>query len=620
MLLGRKSKQDSKVKWAVVLDRVPNEISRSRTIHKLSKAFSLSIDEAGELVDNTPLILLDELTHEVAAKVKEQFARGHVGCFLTSDTLTKRKCFRAVWPVTPKISTLVGEEEAKEEPTPSFTAQSEQVQNQKIEQKINDVLQRSREESIPVAPTKEPSKQRFNLPKTDGDAKPKSQHKLDSLTAELRKENETLKSRVERADREAKILEQKQSAKQAAETQKDRARYEGERDSYASKVHKLERELNARAEEVGKFEMERERFDRDVSAKKEEVVALASKVEILGKQVHDTQVLLDKHKADRLKIDESLKVKSNENASLIAKVRELERNIKQRDVTLENEVVEEARQSVEVVKRQLDHFRAEYDRAQSLLRNAQAESKQLQVEATEVQEALRTTRVETAHYHSEWTEAQKNLSQIRSENEDLKRSLVEVQTISAQHRESLDQKKSELAERIQRHGTELEEWKRKANDWSSSYTQVIKENEFLRTRQGEELESLRTRNQELSGQLEQAQKQIRGFANQLEQQEIIQKRMKATNELNEHEAKLKTLVRKQQKLEKEIHEKEEELKVSLGDQEVMEREIVKTKQVQKYLLEQSKIKDRQRPGRSKGTGKGVVSLESPESESSDSNE
>jgi len=157
-----------------------------------------------------------------------------------------------------------------------------------------------------------------------------------------------------------------------------------------------------------------------------------------------------------------------------------------------------------------------------------------------------------------------------------------------------------MESRLQTISSEVEEWKRKANDWSASYFKVVKENEFLRAHQTEELESLRVRNQQLSTQLEQAQRQNKDFVAKFEQQEIVQKRMKSVAEVAEHETKLKSLVQRQQTLEEEIRSREEEMKRILSDQEIVEQEIVKAKQAQKYLMEQIKMKEKSRLARPKG--------------------
>jgi len=134
------------------------------------------------------------------------------------------------------------------------------------------------------------------------------------------------------------------------------------------------------------------------------------------------------------------------------------------------------------------------------------------------------------------------------------------------------------------------------------------------------LESLRVRNRELTEQLEGARAQNRDFMAQLEQQALIEKRLKSVQELNEHEAQLKELVQKQQQLEEEIRLREEQMKTVLAAQEESEREVVRLKQSQKYLMEQTKMKDRVRFARSRlGASPSVVPPEDPGSARSPAN-
>src|SRR3989338_11496344 len=103
MLLGKKIKPSAVAVWAIILDRSQNEFSKNRAIEKLAEIFSLSSDEARDLVDNTPIILLDHLPFDLADKIRDSFAQANVNCTVTNDTFSKRKCFRAVWPAPPNL-------------------------------------------------------------------------------------------------------------------------------------------------------------------------------------------------------------------------------------------------------------------------------------------------------------------------------------------------------------------------------------------------------------------------------------------------------------------------------------------------------------------------------------
>jgi len=419
--------------WAVILDRSNNEYAKTRAVDKLADTFNLSPDEAKELADNTPIILLDQLSLDIAERIKNYFAQSNIDCSLTNDTFTKRKCFRAVWPAQPDLSRALNFSETESQ------------------------------EFLSTPPVQEED--------------------LNLLNQDLNQEHDLLKAELEKT--EPFPAEDKPAGSQTSSQ------------PYVEAINRA------------KFE----------------------------------------------------------NQALVSKITELEENLK----TFKQNTDKETKLQISELKIQLEHYKAEYGRSQNSMKAVQNEARQFQTEILQ---------------------NQKLLSQSRSEIEELKRMLSQMQTDSVQLKEEMEQTKRELENRFDNQTAELEEWKRKANDWSANYFKVIKENEFLRTRQSEELESLRARNQQLMTQLEQAQKQNREFVSKLEQQELIQKRLRAAQEMAEQEGQLKVLVQKQKSLEEEIKTREEEKKKVLTEQESIEKGILNAKQAQKYLLEQSKIKEK----------------------------
>ena len=106
MLLGNKKNQENEQNWCLVLNPLPSEIDKRKVAHKISEVFSLSLEEATDLVSNTPIILLDNLTRPMAVKVKDYFRSTGAEMFLTNDVFLKRKCYRTVWPEPPNLSFL----------------------------------------------------------------------------------------------------------------------------------------------------------------------------------------------------------------------------------------------------------------------------------------------------------------------------------------------------------------------------------------------------------------------------------------------------------------------------------------------------------------------------------
>lgn len=108
MLLGNKKliEEDQDKNWCVVLGALESEIDRKRVSQKISDVFSISAEEAGDLVRSTPIILLDQLNRSIANKLKDYFASFGAPLILSKDVLFKRKCYRTVWPQNPSLSFL----------------------------------------------------------------------------------------------------------------------------------------------------------------------------------------------------------------------------------------------------------------------------------------------------------------------------------------------------------------------------------------------------------------------------------------------------------------------------------------------------------------------------------
>ncbi len=106
MLLGNRKNQEREQNWSLVLNPVSNEIDKHKLAQKISEAFKLSQEESLDLVNNTPIILLDNLTRSIADSVKIFFETMPAELFLTNDVYLKRKCYRTVWPEQPNLSFL----------------------------------------------------------------------------------------------------------------------------------------------------------------------------------------------------------------------------------------------------------------------------------------------------------------------------------------------------------------------------------------------------------------------------------------------------------------------------------------------------------------------------------
>ncbi len=106
MLLRQKKTQGEDQNWCVILNPIGSELDKKKIAQRLSGAFSLTPEEALDLVANTPIILLDHLSRSIAHKLKDYFRVAGAETLLTNDVFQKRKCYRTVWPEPPSLSFL----------------------------------------------------------------------------------------------------------------------------------------------------------------------------------------------------------------------------------------------------------------------------------------------------------------------------------------------------------------------------------------------------------------------------------------------------------------------------------------------------------------------------------
>lgn len=106
MLTGTKKVHPGGQDWFVVLNPLKSELERSRIAREIAAAFRLPVDEALDLVQNTPIILLDNLLYATALQVKQHFRNSQSDIVVSNDNLLKRRCYRTVWPTSPNLAFL----------------------------------------------------------------------------------------------------------------------------------------------------------------------------------------------------------------------------------------------------------------------------------------------------------------------------------------------------------------------------------------------------------------------------------------------------------------------------------------------------------------------------------
>jgi tropomyosin-2 len=106
MLTGTKKVQQGGQDWFVVLNPLQSELERNKIAREIAKAFRLPVDEALALVQNTPIILMDNLLYATALQVKQYFRNAQTDIVISNDGFLKRRCYRTVWPTPPNLAFL----------------------------------------------------------------------------------------------------------------------------------------------------------------------------------------------------------------------------------------------------------------------------------------------------------------------------------------------------------------------------------------------------------------------------------------------------------------------------------------------------------------------------------
>jgi len=93
--------------WSVVLDPLKGEMAKNKAARLLEEIFSVSEEDALQLIENAPIILLDDLPQDEADRLKASLQERGLDTWVTNAAMEKRKCFKTVWPADPKLDGLL---------------------------------------------------------------------------------------------------------------------------------------------------------------------------------------------------------------------------------------------------------------------------------------------------------------------------------------------------------------------------------------------------------------------------------------------------------------------------------------------------------------------------------
>ncbi|MFH1384090.1 MAG: hypothetical protein ABIH47_03885 [Candidatus Omnitrophota bacterium] len=129
MLKNRRVANKKANQWCVILNPIESELNKTETIEKIVEIFPLSIEEAAQLVERTPIILLENLSYGKAKAVKNLFSSISADILLTDDTFLRRKCYRTVWSDNPfqKLDEIIQKNSVSESSSQDATVTREKL-------------------------------------------------------------------------------------------------------------------------------------------------------------------------------------------------------------------------------------------------------------------------------------------------------------------------------------------------------------------------------------------------------------------------------------------------------------------------------------------------------------
>lgn len=141
--------------WGVVFQSIPAR-HKNEVVKNLENIFGLEKNDARSILANAPLVFLDDLSFEIAVKIKTFFQKLGVVVDVTNHDIIKKNCSHVSWPQPPVLSFFF--EEGNES-----NAASEQADN-KTRASVGTLLARRPPEE-PAAP-RETQKSRLFSPPT----------------------------------------------------------------------------------------------------------------------------------------------------------------------------------------------------------------------------------------------------------------------------------------------------------------------------------------------------------------------------------------------------------------------------------------------------------------------
>lgn len=530
MLLGNKKTQRNEQNWSLILNPIFSELDKRKVARKISDAFALSGEESTDLVNNTPIILLDNLTRDVATKVKEYFKSSGAEILMTDETHLKRKCYRTVWPEPPSLSFL-HEAEKKED------VKSENHENVETSEKLDpsEALNEIRSLSGESDFDEDSDLDTESLPDAETNQYMELMQELDRL----KKERDTWREKFNAQRRTLDKLSWDMSLKEKSAKESNAAAFS---EQQALENHK---KMLDRANQ--KYESLQREYAEARSLFEQKLSEASGGAKEWRKKVDDLEESLKEEKGAKEKLNAQLSEQQRQIEEGLEKQERLEREIKEYQNTLKED---------ETLKR-------DYENLKEKVKNEREEYYNLQESYDSLKSEMHELRTKSETDLGEWK--------------------ARVQTYMDKTA-ALEKSQAQLITELEERSAEAQEWERSCREHETIARELQNSHDNLEKMLHVNLKHLENREREL----EQAKRQLREAKTKSEQQELLHKRTQIQDSISQKERRLKELVSQQEMTEHEIRAREELIRKILAEQEVVEKEILDNKQSQRHYLEQIK--------------------------------
>ncbi len=646
MLLGNKKSQSNEQNWCIILNPLRSELDKKKVAQKIADAFTLSTSEATDLVANTPIILLDNLTRQIAGQIKDYFSASGAEVALTNDVVMKRKCYRTVWPEPPSLSFLnswgaseeavsderlelaaqealeelrtIGHEDAKKPfaadfpPSGLFAKEKEKMMEElelwrqeclKLREEVSrvnaEVAQHRNEKSFGVPGVKDVQQSLKDKDREIQEARQiarLTQEKYDAIREEYREAQTLFEEKVTRTAQDNdrlklkfnelnESIQQLQKEKQSAiESLRDRdAKLQKIEQDYAAS-RKTADTQNAQFQQLGgNYEsILREKKVLDETLREREI-----KLKSVMDEYERYRRLADEKQGQVAQENESFRIKLNELSEKLqnqAKEKEIALNALKEREALSEQATQESLRARQGLESQLAQARRDAEQQKKSTQDALDLSDSLKRAKENLERAIQNGIAQIGEWREKYSELTRRFENAEKSIQDEQR----FRAIAESREKELERNQIRLLSEIESKNAAIRDLEIKVQELESqaeTMHQLISEREKVLNTNLSLLESR-------EAELESARRQLREINSQMEHRETVARKNQVTSQLVEKESEFKRLISEQEKIEREIRDKEEAMRQVLSRQEAVEKEIIEAKQVQRHLMERFKQKEK----------------------------